>query len=1481
MQHHEVLNRTYDYIKSHISREGSQFTASANYGADIPVETGPEALSAHHSSSSTAATTTTAVSAAAEVALPNFLHLKSVKWPAGMMLAREEMQSSCSMVLLESISRVCLTVDHRIMLWNYHTASDFKVIDDLDGFVVDVAVVEARPGVFQPYITHLLVATTRTTLKLFGLSFQSNGELNVHMGACSVISLALTARLPEATKKIAEDRHAKRVFIACNDGDLYEMVYDVNDVTQVATVKLVNLTQYFGQSNLVVKSLGTVMTSVLTTVKGRSHIADFTVDSMRHLIYILHTNGYIAVYTIGDGTQPCRLFGKAQHDVRSLRRFVHSDGIEVCPLVSLHAAGQQEMHSFVGVASNGDRYLYHPQDTDLRGQMKFVVREVVKFHLPVRRRQIQTILNRSVSLCFHSKAVTVLVRSAEEEGKSLQHTNDEVSFLTTSRIVKATESSEIQSGRSRPTVTFLNERSGLVDTKVNACAEVAPELLSAIAGDLPVPISSSDLVAQTLLPARRFVLVTRSGVSFVAKLRPVDVLHLILASGEGRSTNLMLENFVSEYGNDEYCCMLLLLCAGSGHSTSSSSSNLQSTGNRHPVVVASPYVQSPVGARHLHFSPSPAPAATGAAHTTPSRGLHTAASATSVENLVDILAHGPSIDVTRRAMDILRTMGNPKIEHNISGSGAMSYGHGGMGGAHGMGMGSNMAHSCQHSRMSVSELYRGCRLVTARLLAPIFRCPVFKRAAGKDGLAGTTFTAAHLDGFVSRLQSVLRVFDELRRDGWMDSAHMRTLEWDSIDPDEMVVRIPVNAQPFQPADATNVQAIQLTALHTVLTNAHQLLSLLRILTTCSMSSIFDKWKAEYDNMQGADVWSTQSLLSLTFEDLLCGPRNAPQRFARCLMRCVVKLSHTGRGALNTLCSQLERECPAIVGDVDVSEYRAQLAIEEMYQTTLRSGTLPTSMEVNKLLPSLLPIAKHLYFSNGLAGVVNRLADLGAYTAVASLCISAAHQLDPHLNALQAYLNRLNPAKHMAATPQAHDLLQSRWDCLNLLSAVLWDVTTQLTAEKTPDVKLEQRLANVEEVLGVRGNRKGSVWHMADCDELSQYYLFEMMLDHRTPDMLRDAYALTVVSLSSSYVERFLDMHRHRFGRELAMFHARNKRYPAAIKAYLEAVDVPVDNDRAMEYRVKILSEAMSCIAESGAIDAPMAASVERLYQLADIQRELLAIADAYYSSDAEDLNTVSPDDGRTYREIVAEHRARLTQSLLQDVDLHSMATYYVALGGAMIQLRLAYRCLPMTVAENQRFVCKLVEDALQNPGRDSVEDVVRTMIQRFFDTSNGTFFPLALVISALECAAYSKRPTGDDWTPRLLLATDRVPPQAILNAYQTIFETHFYGRRAVTDNPNATVSVRFATLVPRSFVLHSMCRLVQLWASRLGGGGGGSNSSNTTMSSTRNSIALAIAYCNSQVDACMSGDGGGGGSSDHLDGMADNNINNNNNNNNN
>ncbi|KAA0196661.1 hypothetical protein HAZT_HAZT004312 [Hyalella azteca] len=108
----------------------------------------------------------------------------------------KDMQCNCMMGLFPEIGRAWLTIDSAIYVWMYKDGSDLAYFDGLQDTILAVALIKPKPGVFKPYIEHLLVLTTPSELLLLGVTFSQALEDD---------STSCLTLLPEPLFSVAND----------------------------------------------------------------------------------------------------------------------------------------------------------------------------------------------------------------------------------------------------------------------------------------------------------------------------------------------------------------------------------------------------------------------------------------------------------------------------------------------------------------------------------------------------------------------------------------------------------------------------------------------------------------------------------------------------------------------------------------------------------------------------------------------------------------------------------------------------------------------------------------------------------------------------------------------------------------------------------------------------------------------------------------------------------------------------------------------------------------------------------------------------------------------------------------------------------------------------------------------------------------------------------------------------------------------------
>ncbi|KAJ1676056.1 hypothetical protein EV182_000049 [Spiromyces aspiralis] len=509
---------------------------------------------------------------------------RSIPLPDALFDQYDLLQCRCFMGFFPEIKRAWITVDHRLFLWNYTEDNDFYSFEDQEQVIVSVALAKPKPGVFLEEIQYVMVIATPLEVLLLGVSIESNltkaaGDITLYATHMSVSADNVAMTTMVGTK-------AGRIFMAGNDGHLYEFLYQAEDGWLSKRCRKINLTQ-------------TAVSYFIPTYFSRVHddpTISMVVDDDRNILYLLTQKSSIEVIYLGPkGADFHRVF--RHNNIANAASMIcpsFTEGISgEFRIVSIHTIPESESRTLhlVGITSGGARLYFSVIKRNVRYFDNMVplsrlstpeTLELVHVRLPDPRKlqqetrrdqqqpqqlqqqqqqqqpQGQTPLafstqittsrednklsqTRSLSLTYHIHAgyyhngMTLLANSQSDEydmivGAALDcgYTLKQLSSMT------------------RATLTELSS-SVIVDGKTWAISEIDPQVSAGL----------NDLDTISCRSTRTFAVLTNSGINILAKRRPVDVLLAILSQLPSKEADL--REFMAIYGQAQTCAMCLTI----------------------------------------------------------------------------------------------------------------------------------------------------------------------------------------------------------------------------------------------------------------------------------------------------------------------------------------------------------------------------------------------------------------------------------------------------------------------------------------------------------------------------------------------------------------------------------------------------------------------------------------------------------------------------------------------------------------------------------------------------------------------------------------------------------------------------------------------------------------------------------------------------------------------------------------------------------
>ncbi|RNF25766.1 putative nuclear pore complex protein (NUP155) [Trypanosoma conorhini] len=466
--------------------------------------------------------------------LPDFIPLVGVAWPEPVKAVWKTFKANSIVGLFPELSRAWITVDNKLLVWNYGTGRDFFVYDEIPELIVAVGnPVTPAAGVFQPHITLVFPVATPKTIHLLGLCVV--GDEPAKKAELCVVNLGFSALAPTLVIKFVGFKDAGRVFAAGADGCLYELKYTKENTPLLPRVRLINYSIMFAGIPIL-STVSSLMSSLKQTwAKERPALRDVALEAKRKLLFTLDAESTIAMWRItSDGL---KLLSTIRYGRDAFERYRHSESPmdDAASLVKIFCVSPYDENcSVVVIASSGEQYRYVCQEG---------MWDRIDGSLTLRDRSPSCIpANREVSVCFASDGVAIFCHTEkDDEGAA----SDSVAVTTSPKAVLPPHH------HCRDIVAHFDPAASRM-VRVDAIGEVP----------LKESVSPNELCSQVSCSPKQFVFAHRHGISTFMKLRPVDTLHMILSFSGHQTRDNLLQRFSSVHSAMDYCCMLVQIAVG-------------------------------------------------------------------------------------------------------------------------------------------------------------------------------------------------------------------------------------------------------------------------------------------------------------------------------------------------------------------------------------------------------------------------------------------------------------------------------------------------------------------------------------------------------------------------------------------------------------------------------------------------------------------------------------------------------------------------------------------------------------------------------------------------------------------------------------------------------------------------------------------------------------------------------------------------------
>ncbi|KAG0656686.1 hypothetical protein C6P46_006988 [Rhodotorula mucilaginosa] len=556
-----------------------------------------------------------------------FTKTRTVLLPDRLFEEHDLTRSRCSMGLLPEIERAWVTVDHRLLLWDWSDGSSFSTFEELTDVIVGVALVKPRPGVFVDSISHLLVLATPAQVTLVGLGYAAPSpgakkEVTFYLTGLSVPTDGISFTTVRGTS-------SGRIFLSSSpepltpggiggDGCLYELAYQAQEGWFVKRCTLNNLT-----SGGIVKSVVPSFLRSLSAIPQNEWITSIEVDNERGLLYTLLRNSTIEMYQL-PSSGPGKAFDGPPHRVAKsgdLQRtanmllpnnpMLRSFRIAEMEVISAKEGGNAKI-ALVAVTTTGVRlyfthqrrgYYYAPSGSAATLELCHVrpppaptsqqapnpTANGMYGQVVATQQQSQNGNNNNSSgggansipfnaisqAKYASGGLLIAANNLTQDLDVLLVTAPDVSSQSLSSAATATGT---VSQQTRP----FSEVAGTIEISGRTwdVAEITPRAIVTPGGGTAL----NELATQPTQARREWVILTNMGASVISRQRPVDTLVDVLevmgmngnSGGHGE-----IGVFFESYGRDQSCAMLLPIAASNSHLAVSDSHEAGQAGARH------------------------------------------------------------------------------------------------------------------------------------------------------------------------------------------------------------------------------------------------------------------------------------------------------------------------------------------------------------------------------------------------------------------------------------------------------------------------------------------------------------------------------------------------------------------------------------------------------------------------------------------------------------------------------------------------------------------------------------------------------------------------------------------------------------------------------------------------------------------------------------------------------------------------------------
>lgn len=440
------------------------------------------------------------------------------------------MKQNCALGIFPEISRAWLSVDSCIFFWAYDNASDVAYYDGLDQTILAVHLLKPKPNVFKSHIKYILCLITASEITLLGVTCPEEE------GGATLTSFLL---IPDPLFKISTENvilsvvsgtEDGRIFLAGNDGCLYEIAYQAEDGWFSRKCRKINHSH----------SYLSYVTPAFFKFGENEPIVQIEIDNTRNLLFARTDKSTLQLYDLGTDGYSMRLVNSKSlsavvNQASCIARTIDTSNFK--PIVGITALTRNESADIhlVAVTQAGVRLYF----SALGGERPSSL-DLVHVRLPPGFTPSSAVQRPNSVSNIYYKDNSFIMTSPQTDSKDFLWVLSNDYYVYEDQMMEAFGVNSLD-GR----VWCIAEEKLKPLTKSNQETRTPPLI-----------------VKQQFEERRKFVLLTSEGVHIFYKQRPIDQLSLLLSECQGPEAPVV-RTFFQSTKLTEACLTSLILASTS------------------------------------------------------------------------------------------------------------------------------------------------------------------------------------------------------------------------------------------------------------------------------------------------------------------------------------------------------------------------------------------------------------------------------------------------------------------------------------------------------------------------------------------------------------------------------------------------------------------------------------------------------------------------------------------------------------------------------------------------------------------------------------------------------------------------------------------------------------------------------------------------------------------------------------------------------